>query len=79
MPSSFKRHNPVSRQRSKNLASFIASVKAHPPANPLQGVIVVNISSKEMSAGIDNSDVPQGINVRGTLVFNFAAAGGHAD
>ena len=73
--------SPSKNNHFKSLASFVAALKTkNSPANPFEGVIVVDISKDDItcnwsyleSSGIKASDAPKGINVRGTLVFNFA-------
>jgi len=61
-----------------NLTTFFAACNAvvGTPAGFLEGVIVVDINSK---TDISASDVPNGINVKGTLFFNFGPSFGPAD
>ena len=56
-----------------NLSSFItaANAAAVSSAGALEGVIVVDI--KKTDPDITPTQLPNGINVRGTLVFNFAS------
>ena len=39
----------------------------------MEGVVVVDIHKAELSNSIDPTDFPKGINIHGTLVFNFAS------
>lgn len=39
----------------------------------MEGIVVVNIRKAEMSNSLDPTDFPYGINIHGTLVFNFAS------
>jgi hypothetical protein len=64
---------PSGNNHFTNFISFINAVK---PGTVLEGVIVVDVKSTG-EAGINDlnpSDLPYGINVRGTLIFNFGPA-----
>lgn len=67
-----------------NLANFITAAKLHTAANPMEGVIVVDVYGGSDSKGtgadpnmknLDTKSLPNGINVRGSLVFNFTGSG----
>lgn len=67
---------PGGPSKSKNnhfasLPEFKASLKTNTPARPYEGVIVVDVARADI-VEIQPADAPNGINVRGTLVFNFA-------
>jgi hypothetical protein len=64
----------VSRTHYTNLSSFFAANNAASAsaAKALEGVIVVDISKSDKGS-LDPTSVPLGINVRGTLVFNFSS------
>ena len=52
-----------------NVSSFITAGKA----STLEGIVVVNVATSDTYAGgIGSGDFPSGINVKGTLVFNFS-------
>lgn len=55
-----------------SLPEFKASLLTNSPAKPYYGVVVVDIKQADI-AEITTAHAPQGINVRGTLLFNFAA------
>ncbi len=76
--------SPSSNNHFTNMAAFRASLLTNTAANPYQGVIVVDIrmyngkaKGKSVLSGdfvdLTASAYPNGINVRGTLIFNFAA------
>jgi hypothetical protein len=69
--------NPTRNNHFTNLATFIsaANAAALSPAKALEGVVVVDIkkSDKEFDS-LDPSNLPHGINVKGTLFFKFEAA-----
>jgi hypothetical protein len=59
-----------------NLATFITAVVAHPPATPMQGVVAVDIWFGDKQLGsLTSATLPNGINVKGTLLFNFLGTG----
>src|SRR6185436_15400689 len=65
-----------------NLGSFIAANNAASsiPNGALEGIIVVDIGKKDPNFGnLDPGSLPRGINVRGTLVFNFSSEFGPMD
>lgn len=64
--------SPDKNNHFKTLDSFLKVAKGSTTSKPLEGVIVVDIKSSEMKNDITPALVPNGINVRGTLVFNFA-------
>lgn len=66
--------NPNRNNHFTNLATFFAGCnKVVLPGydGALEGVVVVDISKAEISKDITTALVPNGINVRGTLIFNF--------
>jgi hypothetical protein len=65
-----------------NIATFMAATTnvASTPAKFLEGIIVVDIHSKDTQVGnFDPSHFPKGINVKGTLFFNFGSEYGPTD
>jgi hypothetical protein len=59
-----------------NVSSFVTAGKS----STLEGIVVVDISKSDKSAGgITASDFPSGINVRGTLLFNFSGGWAASD
>lgn len=65
-----------------NLNSFIAANNAAflTPAKALEGVVVVEIGNKDNGTGnLNPSAIPNGINVKGTLFFNFGSNYGPLD
>lgn len=72
----------VSKTHYADLASFFAANNAMSaiPNGALEGIIVVDIwKSDPMFKKLDPESLPRGINVRGTLVFNFSAEFGPMD
>ncbi|MGH7971338.1 MAG: hypothetical protein ACREIC_21685, partial [Limisphaerales bacterium] len=67
---------PSGNNHFTNLATFIVAAALHPPANPMQGVIVVDVSQTDKAMGnFDTKNLPLGINAEGSLVFNFLGSG----
>ena len=58
-----------------NVASFVTAAKN----TVLEGVIAVDISKAELATEITTNHFPSGINIRGTLLFNFAPDVGPLD
>ena len=58
-----------------NVASFVTAAKS----TVLEGIIAVDISKAELSTEITTNHFPSGINIRGTLLFNFAPDVGPLD
>jgi hypothetical protein len=50
-----------------NLTAFVNAAKS----NTLEGIIAVDIPTKSGLPSLDEKTLPNGINIRGTLVFNF--------
>ena len=78
------KYNPVGNNHFTNLATFLtANNRAWTNVNTanraLEGVIVVDIKKAEMKNQITVDLAPNGINVRGTLFFNFASDVGPTD
>ncbi|HYT60014.1 MAG TPA: hypothetical protein VEL06_07570 [Haliangiales bacterium] len=69
----------VSGTHYTNLTSFIAAANAaaRSEAGALEGVIVVDLKKSDSSIG--PTQFPNGINVRGTLIFNFGSDFGPTD
>ncbi len=66
----------------KDLATFIAAANAAAlkPRGALEGIIVVDIWRNDKQFGsLDPTHLPNGVNVRGTLVFNFSPEFGPMD
>lgn len=64
----FKAAAKASSNYYTNVASFVAAGKS----NTLEGIIYVEVSKTEMGTDMSTSVMPNGINVRGTLVIGFA-------
>ena len=60
-----------------NMSTFITAAKIYNSTNnAIQGVVVVDVWSTDKSMGnLTDSTLPNGINVKGTLVFNFLGPG----
>jgi len=59
-----------------NVISFINAAAAHSSTNPMQGVIVVDVSSSDKNSGnITAQNIPNGINIKGTWLMNFTGSG----
>jgi len=83
--------SPSRNNHFTNMTDFRASLITNSAAHPYQGVVVVDIKKYYGDPGQGNavesgdladlsaSDYPNGINVRGTLVFNFADDVGSSD
>jgi hypothetical protein len=56
-----------------NLNNFVRALTNSSPTNPIEGVVVVDITPKD--SGISDTMAPKGINIRGTLLFNFVGTG----
>ena len=77
--------SPSRNNHFTNMTAFRASLTTNSAANPYEGIVVVDIrkyygdekKGKQVDSGdfaeLSAADYPNGINVRGTLVFNFAA------
>jgi hypothetical protein len=69
-------YSPATNNHFTNLLTFINAAKTHAATNPMEGVIVVDVSqSDKNTGGLTDSGIPNGINVKGTLLFNFIGAG----
>jgi hypothetical protein len=59
-----------------NAFNFYKAVTNSSPTNPIEGVVVVDITSTDTWASkFTDSLVPKGINIKGTLLFNFIGSG----
>jgi hypothetical protein len=68
--------NPNANNHFTNLQTFINSVKTHTSTNPMQGVIVVDVSTTDSNLkNLTDSTLPGGINIRGTWLMNFTGTG----
>jgi hypothetical protein len=67
---------PSGNNHFTNLATFIMAAKSHGKNNPMQGVVAVDIWETDKNLGnLTDKNIPQGINVNGTLLFNFTGPG----
>jgi hypothetical protein len=57
-----------------NVTTFMTVAKASTTATPMEGIIVVDLPYKGTLPSLDPSHLPNGMNVRGTLIFNFTGA-----
>jgi len=74
--------NPTLNNHFTNLTTFIAAANAAAvsPAGALEGVIVVDIAKTDPDlSNLTATKLPNGINVKGTLFFNFALTFGPLD
>jgi hypothetical protein len=74
--------NPKGNNHFTNLATFFAAnnVAATSAAKALEGVIVVDITSKDPNLNnLNPTHLPNGINVKGTLFFKFDSSFGPLD
>jgi hypothetical protein len=72
----------VAKTHYTNLGSFFAANNAASsiPNGALEGIIVVDIWRSDRNFGnLDPRSLPKGINVRGTLIFNFSSEFGPMD
>jgi hypothetical protein len=69
--------SPSHNNHFTNFSNFITAAHANTnSANALQGVVVVDVSqSDKNTGGLTASALPNGINVKGTLLFNFVGPG----
>jgi hypothetical protein len=59
-----------------NVLSFINAAAAHSSTNPMQGVIVVDVTTTDSdSKNITDKNIPNGINIHGTWLMNFIGTG----
>jgi hypothetical protein len=59
-----------------NVQSFINAAAAHNGANPMQGVIVVDVSTSDKNiSDMTAANLPNGINIKGTWLMNFLGTG----
>ena len=70
--------SPSKNNHFTNMPSFIAAQKNYSRTNPMEGVVVISLTSKLM-VDIDQNDFPNGINIRGTLVMDYGADVGEWD
>ena len=66
--------SPTGNNHFTNMDSFITAVQAYnnTGANAMEGVVVVDVWAQQ---NLDMKDIPNGINVRGSLIFNFQGGG----
>jgi len=66
--------SPSGNNHFTNLDSFITAVQAFNNTGPkaMEGVVVVDVWDKQ---DLDMKDIPNGINIRGSLIFNFKGGG----
>jgi hypothetical protein len=69
--------NPNGNNHYTNLATFISAVnRSTNAATALQGVVVVDVSQGDPDMGnFKTQNIPDGINVEGSLIFNFLGTG----
>jgi hypothetical protein len=59
-----------------NVLSFINAAKTHSSTNPMEGVIVVDVSTSDPNlSNITDKNIPNGINIHGTWLMNFTGTG----
>jgi hypothetical protein len=58
-----------------NLTAFVNAAKS----NTLEGIVAVDIPTKSGLPSLDTKTLPSGINIRGTLVFNFGSVWSGSD
>jgi hypothetical protein len=69
-------YSPLGNNHFTNLATFMTAVNAHTPTNPMLGVIAVDISTTDKNLGnLTDKNLPNGINIKGTMLFNFTGTG----
>jgi hypothetical protein len=68
---------PSGNNHFTNLSDFMTAVQNHPSqSNSLQGVIVVDIYQADKNLGnLTSQNLPNGINIEGTMLFNFSGPG----
>src|ERR1043166_3814774 len=69
-------YSPTRNNHFTNLLTFMTAVNAHTNSNPMQGVVAVDVwdTDKNLS-NLTDKNLPGGINVRGTLLYNFLGTG----
>jgi hypothetical protein len=68
--------NPTANNHFTNLATFMSSVTTHTSTNPMQGVIVVDVSTSDKNLNnLTDKNLPGGINIHGTWLMNFTGTG----
>lgn len=60
-----------------NIATFVAAVNLHLPTNPIEGVVVLDVAQSD-NGNLNASSLPNGVNIRGMLLFNFVGSGWNA-
>jgi hypothetical protein len=69
-------YSPSGNNHFTNLLTFINAAKLHGTNNPMQGVVVVDLWDADKNIGnLTDSTLPQGINIRGTMLFNMCGPG----
>lgn len=71
--------SPAGNNHFTNFTSFLNAASNSTPLSPLQGVVVVDVSQTDANNGklfpLTPTLAPHGINVEGTLIFNFTGTG----
>jgi len=68
--------NPTANNHFTNLQTFMNAVNTHTATNPMQGVIVVDVSTSDKNlSNLTDKNLPGGINIRGTWLMNFTGSG----
>ncbi|HEY2952877.1 MAG TPA: hypothetical protein VGK40_09855 [Verrucomicrobiae bacterium] len=57
-----------------NVTTFMAVAKVSTPTVPMEGIIVLDLPKGGSLPSLSPSTLPNGLNVRGTLIFNFTGA-----
>jgi hypothetical protein len=72
---------PSGNNHFTNLTTFASEVLATSVTNPMEGIIVVDVSQSDPDLNVFQSQgaFPNGINVEGCLVFNFVGSGWSAN
>lgn len=70
--------SPSRNNHFTNFAAFLKAASNSTPANPLYGIVVADVTQTDASSKmfpLSPTEAPNGINVKGTLMFNFLGAG----
>jgi hypothetical protein len=69
-------YSPSLNNHFTNISTFITAANLHGTNAAMKGVVVVDIYTADKNLGnLTDKNIPQGINVKGTLVFNFCGPG----
>ncbi|HZR18352.1 MAG TPA: hypothetical protein VFE51_13750 [Verrucomicrobiae bacterium] len=69
-------YSPSLNNHFTNLADFMTAANLHGTNAPMQGVVVVDIYTTDKNLNnLTDKNIPQGINIEGTMVFNFCGSG----